>query len=863
MSEAPEVNPTPAKTPEAHPLDAVTGGAFSAETSGDRAARLREWLATAPALDVLQEVLKEMNVRDKGAARVVRERLDELRRAKDQDAIAVEWVEKAQALLAQPTLNMADAAAWQREAAKAGAPLSREPLAGYKAQLAERIKAAEDLQHRVQVQKEAAVLLSQRIEVLSTKSWKDAAAVQQALSTDVARWQEQAQALTEDAAWPSLDARLAQQLTGSREQLNVVWEAFSSALAATQAAAENAEAALPTVPVWADEIRVGRGLPTELAAEAPAAKPAKGEAPIKAAAVVLQAAQALQALQEGSEDKTAAIAGLRAALRQHGRALDADVLQQMDALLVQAGDARGWKPQAVDAEREALVAKAKALLERPEGQTLGGRKVQESLRQLREQWKQLDQGAAPNHGLWKQFDEACNTAYKVVEGWLDKLRSESAEHKASRSALIEELRAWGQSVKDSQDWKSMARSLRQFAERWREGGHVGEKLYAELQQQWRQAMGEAEAPLQKAQQASLQRRHAMIEEAQALGNAPALQIAAIKALQQRWQAEAQEVPVDRRQEQKLWDAFRKPLDEAFSRKPVERGERGERGRAAVNPATLSVHDRAVLEASQQLEAANADGDVQKIRAALAALEEAVRNAPAAAVADAGAVGAEQPAAGDEAVAAAPAPAVARPVKAVRGDDRPGMRKEATPAPAARKPGRPERGGDRGDRGDRFERADRAPRGPRLGDAAFRAQRDAVEHAQSALRKLTAQAHGEALTQLMDAWGQRDGALLPAAQELGKLSNATRNTWQAAVSGAAKGNAAESLLRLEMAADVPTPADQLSARRALQLQLLTNRKAADPRTTWEQDVAAVLTAARSDSDAQRLQSALKALLRGSK
>ncbi|MEG2045254.1 MAG: DUF349 domain-containing protein [Comamonas sp.] len=844
MSEAPEVNPTPAKTPEAHPLDAVTGGAFSAETSGDRAARLRDWLVTSPAHDVLQEVFKEMNARDKGAARVVRERLDELRRAKDQDAIAVEWVAKAEALLAQPALNLADAAAWQRDAAKAGAPLSREPLAGFKAQLAERIKAAEDLQHRVQVQKEAAVLLSQRIEVLSTKSWKDAAAVQEALSTDVARWQEQAQALTEDAAWPSLDARLAQQLTSSRDQLRVVWDAFTSALATTQAAADNAEAALPPVPVWADEIRVGRGLPAELAADAPAAKPAKGEAPVKAAAVVLQAAQVLQALVGTEEDKTAAVAGLRAALRQHGRALDAEVIQQMDALLVQAGDARGWKPQAVDVEREALIAKAKGLLERPDGQTLGGRKVQETLRQLREQWKQLDQGAVPNHSLWKQFDEACNTAYKVVEGWLDKLRTESAQHKASRTTLIEELRAWGQSVKDSKDWKGMARSLRQFAERWREGGHVGEKLYAELQQQWRQAMNEAEAPLQQAQKESLQRRNAMIEEAQALGNAPALQIAAIKALQQRWQVEAQEVPVDRRQEQKLWDAFRKPLDEAFSRKPAERGERGSRG---VNLESLSAHDRAVLEASQQLEAANAEGDAQKIRTALAALEDALRAAPAAEAASAAAPAAAAPVAID------------RPVKAVRGDDRPGMRKEAAPAAAAgRKPApRQDRGGDRGDR---FERP---ARGPRLGDAAFRAQREAQEHAQSALRKLTAQAHGEALTQLMEAWSKRDAALVPAAQELGKLSNASRNSWHTAVGAAAKGDAAESLLRLEMAADVPTPAEQLSARRALQLQLLTNRKATDPRTTWEQDVAAVLAADRSDSAAQRLQSALKALLRGSK
>lgn len=845
MSEAPEVNSTPAKTPEAHPLDAVTGGAFSAETSGDRAARLRDWLATSPALDVLQDVFKEMNVRDKGAARVVRERLDELRRAKDQDAIAVEWVAKAEALLAQPALNLADAAAWQRDAAKAGAPLSREPLAGFKAQLAERIKAAEDLQHRVQVQKEAAVLLSQRIEVLSTKSWKDAAAVQEALSTDVARWQEQAQALTEDAAWASLDARLAQQLTSSRDQLRVVWDAFTSALAATQAAADNAEAALPPVPVWADEIRVGRGLQPELAADAPAAKPAKGEAPVKAAAVVLQAAQTLQALVGGEEDKTAAIAGLRAALRQHGRALDAEVVQQMDALLVQAGDARGWKPQAVDGEREALIAKAKGLLERPEGQSLGGRKVQESLRQLREQWKLLDQSAAPNHGMWKQFDEACNNAYKVVEGWLDKLRAESAQHKASRATLIEELRAWGQSVKDSKDWKAMARSLRQFSERWREGGHVGEKLYAELQQQWRQAMNEAEAPLQQAQKESLQRRNAMIEEAQALGDAPTLQIPAIKALQQRWQAEAQEVPVDRRQEQKLWDAFRKPLDEAFSRKPAERGDRSR----AVNMESLSAHDRTVLEASKQLEAANAEGDAQKIRAALAALEEALRAAPAAEAA-------AQP---DEAAPAAAVVPADRPVKAVRGDDRPGMRKEAPAAPAGRKPGRPERG----ERNDRFERADRPARGPRLGDAAFRAQREAQEHAQSALRKLTAQAHGEALTQLMDAWTKRDAALLPSAQELGKLSNASRNNWGAAVGAAAKGDAAESLLRLEMAADVPTPADQLSARRALQLQLLTNRKATDPRTTWEQDVATVLASDRSDSAAQRLQSALKALLRGSK
>ena len=122
------MNLSPAKQTESHPLDALTGGAFSAATSGDRAARIRDWLASQPSDEQLQEVFKELSIRDKSVARLVRERMDDIRRAKDQEVIAVEWAAKANALLAAATLNVAEAVAWQRDAAKAGAPLSREPL---------------------------------------------------------------------------------------------------------------------------------------------------------------------------------------------------------------------------------------------------------------------------------------------------------------------------------------------------------------------------------------------------------------------------------------------------------------------------------------------------------------------------------------------------------------------------------------------------------------------------------------------------------------------------------------------------------------------------------------------------------------
>ena len=950
-------------------LDALTGGAFSAPTSGERAARLRQWLASDPSADAMQAVYRELSSRDKGAARVLRERLDEIKRAKGQEALAGEWATKAEALLGQAKLNIADALAWQRDAAKAGAPLSREPLAGLKARLADRVKAVEDLQHRVQVQREAAVLLAQRIEVLSVKPWGDAQTAAAALRADVPDWQAQALALTQDVVWPSIDPRFPPLLEASRNQLQVVWEAFESAL--TQAAAADADptAALPPVPAWADELRVARGLP----AEAPArpARPAI-DPQVRAAANEAVRAALAKVEQEVAEGHGKASAGAAAALRnmlkEHGKRIDPKLEQQAHAALATAGEMEGWQRWRTDQLRQELVAKAEALFEpvgapkagaaargsapqaaaqpatattpaeeageqtaetagsgaqapapapeTPVAQTpapaaarkprFGGRKMQEQLRALREQWKQLDQGGAPNHALWKRFDEACNEAYKVVEAWLDKVKAEAAEHRARRLALIEEVKAWAAAHTSPAggDWKGFARAIHQFEGRWREAGHLSEKAFAEMQPQWKAVLHAAEAPLAAAQKQSLERRHAMIEEATALGAAPQLRVDAVKALQQRWQAEAQTVPLDRKQEQKLWDAFRKPIDEAFQRKGQERD------RAA---ASLSERDRLVLEASKAVEAANASGDAQKIREALAALEAALRG-QAQARQDAAKADAQehkaQPEAGSgvppesatdasatqlaEAVAEAgvdaaadlPAPApvpaakpAPKPVIARRGDDRPGMKRDE-PAVAGRGarpgdrkgPGGPGGGragapggrfGDRGsDRyGDRAGPRGTEDRGPRLGDVAFRAQREAVEHAQAALRKLAAQAHGEALTQLLAAWEQRSAEQVPSQSELGKaVTPAVRGGWVQAIGSAPSGDASEALLRLEMASQVPTPADQLNARRALQLQLLTRRNDPSPEQTWGQDAAKVFATAHQPATARRLQAVLKALLR---
>lgn len=846
-----------------HPLDALTGGAFSAPTSGERAARVREWLATEPSLEQMNEVFKELSQRDRGAAKALKEKLDEHKRLKAQEQIAAEWAQKAEVLIGQSRLNLGDALAWQRDAARAGAPLSREPLAGLKQALAERIKAIEDLQHRVQVEREAAVLLAQRIEVLSTKSWRDAQQQAEALKADVAQWQQQVTALSAEPQWPSVEPKFPPMLEASRAQLQIVWEAFDAALAQAVAADSDAAAPLPAVPVWADELRVARGEPAAAqaeqdaqAAQAAQERRARAQAELERALGVLE-----KELAEGHGKATPkAAADVRALLKSQGRLIGPELDAKAHAVLAQAGELEDWQRWRADQLREELVQKAEGLLQAPEGQRLGGRKMQETLRQLREQWKATDQGGPANHALWKRFDTACNEAHKVVEVWLTQLRQQTEAHKAQRLAIIDELKAWTAAHAQSTDWKAQIRDLHAFSERWRGAGHLSEKTFAELQPVWKEAMHAAHAGLEAAQAQSVARRQAMIEEASALGAAPQLRIDAVKALQQRWQAEAQAVPLERKHEQKLWDAFRKPIDEAFARKSSEREQQAK---------ALNAHDQRVLDAAQALDAASASGDAARIRAAMAELDAAMRGQQA--DASAAAAPAEAPAAvaepaAEPAEAAAPA-AAPKKLVAMRGDDRPGMKK-AEPVARDERRGRDSRGGrdDRagfGARGEArgFERPGREVRGPRLGDAAFRAQRNALEHAEAALRKLAAQAHGEVLTQLLIAWEQRDAAQLPAAQALGSRVNAgARGAWVQSLQQAATATPAEALLRLEMAAEVPTPADQLDARRALQLQLLTRRHEAPPAQTWAQDVAQVLAGPFDAAAARRLQAVLKVLLK---
>lgn len=961
-------------------------------TAAERLAKVQAWLSLAPTHADLLTVYKGLIEKDKGASKAVREHLDKHKEQKHQEEQTQHWQAQAEALLAEERLAIASILAWQRDALKAQAPLSKEPLLSLKAALQNRLAQIEDTENQVQIQKESAILLAQRIDTLSTKSWEQAQAQADSLKHDVAQWQQKTQSIETAKEIASVEQRYTEALASASKHLNLVWQAFVAALEMGQQAVQDASLPLPGVGSWAADIRSlqqsanpskassdGKSAPPQAQNEERQAQREQALALITPVLTILETE-----LQEGHGKASAeASHKLRELLKKHDSYLDTATHHRAHTALAAAGELIDWQRWRSDQIRTQLITQAQALCLSPQPP----RKQQEALRQLREAWKQTDQGGVPNHALWKAFDQHCNEAHKTVETWLSENKAQEQAQIQLREQLIADVRAFAQSqaTDTTPNWKQQQRALLDFEKRWREGGHVSEKTYGVLHPKWKQALTDAFGPLREAQRLSTEKRKALVQEATLLAAQRPLPLKAIKQLQEQWRTEAQALLLERRLEQKLWDAFRKPLDAAFAEKENSK---------KADSAAQSALEQAIEAGIAALDAANASGDAQAIHAALAnldaiaqgrpaaspttaqtpatnaavapetapaeiqteiqaetpaateatppetpaaaenAVENAAENAASAeaastetppaetlatptetdAAADEGASeqNASEPSDAPSPTAPTAQPTVVKRVIAMRGDDRPGAKlgkevqaKDAGRADPRKRDGardnkrdsagrdgprsdpRNARDGERRDaRGARDERGSRPDRrderrddrhddrhgerhqGLYLPGKIQATLRDARERAAKALKNLHSQAHGKSLQALLDAWQNRDVQTLPALTELSKrLKPAEYQLWQKTLAAPQNNTGAnktasgpspeEALLQLEIAAELPSPAAHQTARRQMQLQLLTQRKHQDPDAgAWKNLVAQIFASPYSDENAQRLLAVLK-------
>ncbi len=227
---------------------------------------------------------------------------------------------------------------------------------------------------------------------------------------------------------------------------------------------------------------------------------------------------------------------------------------------------QGWAKWGGNISREELLKAAEEMAAKNLPVTELAKKVGD----LRERWKSLDQSAGPAaKELWERFDAACTTAYAPAAAHFKKLGEERQTNLQAAEALVAQIKQYAQDH-DLQaadvDWKAVAAFCSRMAQSWHRLGVVERKEKKRLDRDYEHALKALQAPLAGQQTQEMEQRQALIAEVQALVPAERSTLDKVKALQERWQQRAKALPLERKQEQALWQQFRAACDALFAKR---------------------------------------------------------------------------------------------------------------------------------------------------------------------------------------------------------------------------------------------------------------------------------------------------------
>ncbi|KQW93731.1 hypothetical protein ASC94_14180 [Massilia sp. Root418] len=282
----------------------------------------------------------------------------------------------------------------------------------------------------------------------------------------------------------------------------------------------------------------------------------------------------------------------------------ADRLAHVRADLKRLGD---WARWGGNVSREELVKAVEDL----QGQQLAMAELAKKVGSMRDRWKALDtvSGPAPK-GLWERFDAACTAAYAPAAAHFKHLADERHTNAAKAQALIAEVDALKARAAESEtpDYKALAAASQRLRQAWGRLGAIDRKEKKKLDAIFGKAMDAMLAPLENQRSIEVACREQLIEETAKLNPSDRHTLDTLRILQERWQEHAKALPLERKQEQALWQRFRAACDAIFA-------ARKESAHAADHERRAHLHAREAICA--QLEQATFSGDDKAQQAAIA------------------------------------------------------------------------------------------------------------------------------------------------------------------------------------------------------------------------------------------------------
>ena len=288
--------------------------------------------------------------------------------------------------------------------------------------------------------------------------------------------------------------------------------------------------------------------------------------------------QAELAVAAGQLHEARAAADRVRALKPSAGLLPKPTVQRLSRVVNQLIELERWQQFGQQSARVQLCERAEALIQSTLAPTAMARDVQ----QLRAEWKKLDeeQPGVPK-ALWERFDGACSRAYAPAA---KHFAEQAALHKQARKAREEFIAAAGAAgaalLVDAPDWRAVEHWLRDTEAAWRGKtlGSVEPGLWKKLDARLKEALAPARGALAAARAESVKEREALIAAAEELVPKAAERDipTRVKELQARWQANAKSIVLPQREERMLWERFRGAFQSVFDARTGQRKETDER-----------------------------------------------------------------------------------------------------------------------------------------------------------------------------------------------------------------------------------------------------------------------------------------------
>ncbi|MDI9336249.1 MAG: hypothetical protein QM520_04385 [Gammaproteobacteria bacterium] len=856
-----------------------------AQSSQERSELVRHWLDSQPSKESLQYLYRLLVDKDKGSARNIRLRLDELKNG-DQYAMQVgEWLSSAGELLENNATSLGQLLAWQRDLAKTKLAVDQEPLQTTYQAIVQKIQQIEWIEQTAKILLEEEKLLCHRIEMLTLQNWQEAYSRGDELIVDISHWEERQSGLLAHSLLATLDARYVKWLQDARSHLNIVEKGLFNALEVAKAADSHPLAPLPEVIHWANQITKNRSDEKLRTTDNQLVDEVLEQIKLKVSELKRQ-------LENGQSQQCLQIAQELNVLMTPKR-LPKDLEVECKFLIEIAEKQDSWKKWSITEQGRRLISRVSSLYQAdnagPTAEAMNSAKIFEQLLEIKKEWKALYQTELMPITLIAKFERATKKVYDLIGPWLAQIRETEKRHEESRLRLIESLQQ-NLSQRDYQtiDWREYQDFLYKAYQQWNSAGHVHPVVYAKLDQQWKELYKKLEHPFQEVQRQSIERRKQWITKATELSLSPSTMAHSFKSLQSLWSQEARQVPLDAKREEQLWLKFRAPINQYFERLQSEKlaKQKAERERylpiyqsleeltAACKQENAEAIENAMLALDRVIMQPATDSLEQSVKPALAVNLPTISATPdelgtlpgQMEVVEAGALKEDAPARLVQKGSISPGTPATPALRLIarRGDDRPNHKMKEPVSTAKTKPSVYSRNKPKVTASPMraFIPANKPLKILDMSADLKETYNHALVEAKKTLKELKQRVYGDLVQQIVDAWEQRNVELLPSLRDLGKQVNATmRSKWLDALSKVAHTEELGAwLLRLEVAADVPSPAEFVTQRRLLMLSNLSSKNKSPPSLTWAEDLAQVFLGTFNQRAGQRMVKILPALLK---